>query len=137
MGFSDFTSTNVSSGDVSVADGITIGSKPIKKNNSNNETCKCLDGFVELRCFAGKIFTCGPNAKRNQLLALLVIILIVIYFLMSKNKKRVKSGVGLINFSISSNNERIAVGLAAIALSLYGLDLYLKYLNPNINKDSH
>ena len=137
MGYSDFTSKSISSGDISVASGITIGSKPVKINNSNNETCKCLDGFMGLPCvLTGKLFSCGPNAKRNQLLALLVIILIVIYFFMSKNKKRVKSGVGLINFSISPHNEKIAIGLAIVALSMYGLDVYLKYKNPKI-KDSH
>lgn len=87
MGYSDFTSTNVSSGDINVASGINIGSKYI--------------------------------------FALLFIGLVIFYF--SRKKKRVKSGIGLINFSISPHNEKIAIGLAIVALSMYGLDVYLKH----------
>ena len=125
MGYSDFTSTSVSSGDVSVASGINIGSKPVNKSKQT-DNCQCLDGLMGLPCVVtGKIFSCGPNAKRNQFLALLFIGIAIFYF--SRKKKRVKSGVGLINFSISPHNEKIAIGLAIVALSVYGLDVYLKH----------
>ena len=53
-----------------------------------------------------------------------------IYFLFKKRKDRIKSGIGLINFSISPRNEKFAIGLAIVALSMYGLDVYLKHKDP-------
>ena len=55
--------------------------------------------------------------------------ILLFYFFMRK-EKRIKSGIGLINFTISPHNEKIAIGLAIAALGFYGLDIYLKHKNP-------
>ncbi len=79
----------------------------------------------------------GPARVTYNPMILLVFIagLAGIYFLFKKGKKT-KSGVGLINFSISPHNEKIAIGLGCVALSMYGLDLYLKYKDSDQKNDS-
>jgi len=83
--------------------------------------------------------TSGPARVTYNPMMILAFIagLAGIYFLFKKTgKKRIKSGVGLINFSISPHNEKIAIGLGIIALGMYGLDLYFKHRENQKRKDS-
>ena len=78
------------------------------------------------------------SSSYNLTIIVLFLIAGAIYFYTrKKKKKRIKSGVSLINFSISPHNEKIAVVLGALALGIYGLDVYLKHTNHKEENDSH
>ena len=80
--------------------------------------------------------TSGSVAVTNNPMILVFIAGLACVFFLFKNKRKIKSGVGLINFSISPRNEKIAIGLGCVALSMYGLDLYLKYKDSDQKNDS-
>ena len=81
---------------------------------------------------SGNIIDSSFNIPR---IVVLFLIAGAIYFY--TRKKRIKSGVALINFSISPHNEKLAVVLGALALGIYGLDVYLKHINHEEENDSH
>ena len=80
MGKSDFTSTNINRGDVSIAS--------------------------------------------NQNLVFLILGGLFLYFLFKKSKK--KSGMALLNISVSPHNEKIGIALAVISIIMYGYHIYLE-----------
>tara|TARA_B100001094_G_C17701186_1_gene562763 strand:- start:347 stop:634 length:288 start_codon:yes stop_codon:yes gene_type:complete len=74
---------------------------------------------------SGDIIDSSFNIQR---IVILFLIGGAIYFY-SRKKKKTKSGIALINLSISTHNEKIAVVFAVLALSIYGLDVYLRNRN--------
>ena len=82
---------------------------------------------------SGNIIDSSFNIPR---IVVLFLIAGSIYFY-TRKKKRIKSGVALINLSISTHNDKIAVLFAVLALSIYGLDVYLKHRNHKEENDSH
>tara|TARA_Y100000817_G_scaffold314746_1_gene314905 strand:- start:3126 stop:3407 length:282 start_codon:yes stop_codon:yes gene_type:complete len=81
---------------------------------------------------SGDIIDSSFNIPR---IVVLFLIAGAIYFY--TRKKRIKSGVALINLSISTHNDKIAVLFAILALSIYGLDVYLRNRNHKEENGSH
>ena len=81
---------------------------------------------------SGNIIDSSFNIPR---IVVLFLIAGAIYFY--TRKKRIKSGVALINLSISTHNDKIAVLFAILALSIYGLDVYLRNRNHKEENGSH
>ena len=75
------------------------------------------------------------KAERNNTNVLVFFALFVAGVLYYSRSKRVKSGVGLINISISPHNELIAIIMGTISLLMYGYHLYLE--NKECNKSDN
>jgi hypothetical protein len=69
----------------------------------------------------------GDVNQNNNMIFLFILVCGGAYLLFRNKKKvRVRSGVSLINISISPHNEKIAVGMGIVALLMYGYHLYIE-----------
>tara|TARA_B100001059_G_C17281202_1_gene308330 strand:- start:127 stop:399 length:273 start_codon:yes stop_codon:yes gene_type:complete len=71
-------------------------------------------------------------SNTNNIKFFLLIIFIGFIYLYNR-KSRKKSGVALLNISVSPHNEKIAVTLAIITIIMYGYHIYLE--SKHLKKD--
>lgn len=82
-------------------------------------------------CTSTNISSGNVSVFSNQNLIFLAIAGLFIYFLFKKSKK--KSGMAILNISVSPHNEKVGIALAIIGIVMYGYHIYLE--SKHIKKD--